>query len=413
MEDVSIQPTMRPTGQVMVDGRSQEANFYAQPTSDRPVEFAKAMFKQELGTVTCGPGDQRGKLLLTIDLDFNHGPQLASRKLNYAYGRYEEFKITGKRTDVIFGRSGALAIVYTNNPWYNVSLDDPAANVDGCVSDPTYRILAISDHLEIDIMKAIQAVTRNNSWFHLNPQDDMPRDYYRAGRVFIFVESPPQLLPFELPIYIAGSIEMKDHIPANLSHLTFARSAVRVEKGTALLTWGENNEWELQINTGAPLPTESVPTGNGTLILDAPIDWNIEVVDADDEDGTYIESHRVYDHPITYLAVEDHAIITLRTSISKTSNFVTPAVVDENFTTPLSGWLVFQDSSKYVPQLGTSIHKLPVRTQNTNVSRMRDAVGLNRMSALMQHVRGRRPQPIMRPAGQPDLLDLARAATQH
>nr|CAJ2444844.1 Hypothetical protein 3 CDS [Astacus astacus] len=418
MEDVALQSTMRPTGQVIVDGQSQEANFYAKPTSARPVENTEIFFKQALGTISFGPGDPRGKLLLTVELNFDHGENFRSRKLNYAYIKYSEFKLSGKRTDIVFGRSGSVGVVYTTNPWYQVSDMDPAANRAVITSDPTYRVLTISDTLDIDIMGMIQDATRSSSWYHNHPQNGMPLDYHMAGKVFLFVDNPPQALPYELPIHAVGTVQVKDFLPSSLASLTRVRQRTMIKAGTVgVLHWDESyNDWTVFFSS---INDEGYsPKGSGTFVPDEPLDitFAIKATEDAETDDAPIEFHHVYHAPNTFHSVTNLSTFHFRCSISKLSNILNPMLVDDGVLVDhdITGWAIFQTLADPNPATGgLNLASIPIAPSNHTRNHIRNIAGLEKFSNLERMARGQRPILKGRPAGEVNVLDLARAHISH
>nr|CAJ2358134.1 Hypothetical protein CDS [Astacus astacus] len=414
MENV-VERDIRPTGEVIVDTVPQQANFYAEPTSNRPVESTEIFFKDFVGTLSCTPGDARGMLLLAFDLDFNHGPNLTSRKLNYAYIKYKELKITGKRTDIVFGRSGSIGIVYTTNPWYQVSDTDPAANAAVIASDPTYRILTISDHLEIDIMRNIKNMVKANEWFHANVGAGMPYDYYTAGRVFVFVESPPQLLPYEMPVYCAGTVQVKDFIPTALSSLTRVKQRVVIKSGAVRRLMWDPAVSEYILHLALYSEDDDLPLGSGLFLPDEPMNDLVPVIDTpadgDEEDDAPTEMHHMYDSPTKYYASGTTGSVEFRCSVSKLTNFLEPKIPTGQDIIPadIPGWAVFQSqlpSTRIVG--GIHIDDIPVGKPHQSLASFRRIAGLQRVANLARTARGLEPIVTTRPAGDPDLLSLAR-----
>nr|UKQ11006.1 hypothetical protein 3 [signal crayfish associated hepe-like virus 1] len=410
MEDVTIASSSRPTGSVIVDKTVQDANFYGTPSGIRPVEDTEIFFKELVGSISAATSDPRGTLLLTIDLDFQHGENFAARKTNYGYIKYKELKITGKRTDIVFGRSGSIGIVYTTNPWYKLSTDDPAANAVAVASDPTYRVLTISDHLEVDIMKNIKDQIRANEWYFNHAGEGMPLDYYMAGKVFILVESPPQLLPYQIPVYTAGSVAVRDYLPTELSTLTFEKHYVDAPITEVTLNWQKRRS---EYAVVAYITSPQANTNVGEFILDDSLNGTIVVretpQDGDDVDNAPTEHHQLSDFPIAIFNEPSGAMLDIATTVSKLSNFMEPELVEHNLT-HVRGWAVYQTShkSRQAAVRGIPLDKIPVGAPSIPRSAFIRAAGIEAVSNLARVARNQRPVVVTRPAGDVDLLGMAR-----
>lgn len=412
MEDVAIVNSSRPTGSVIVNDTVQDANFYGEPSSTRPVENATIFFKHAIGTLSSASSDERGKLLLTIDLDFQHGETLRQRKHNYAFNQYREVKLTGKRTDIIFGRSGSIGVLYTTNPWYQLSDTDPAQNAVAAASDPTYRIVTISDHLEIDIWKNVKDMIRANNWFFANPGDGMPKDYYKAGRIFILTESPPQLLDYQIPLYLVGTIAVRDYIPTDLAALTYSK--VRVDHPFAMVKL----EWDTKVNEFVVNAYTTQPLGDftsvGQFVPDEPSNFSITIQAKPDGEEPELnlpvatEVHAVSDFPTNIVASDTGAMYTFRTTVTKLSNFLDPELVSHNITYVV-GHAVFEDlsSPEYRTYRGVPLDSMRNGVQSMPRERALRLGGVRAFANIARVAREQMPTVVTRPVGD-DVMNVTR-----
>jgi len=417
MEDVThVQSELtsaRPPGTVFVDRKALPATVYAKADGLRPVEDTEIFFKELVGTLQTAPLDPRGKLLLTIDLDFSHGNLLSARKQNYAYNKYKEIRVEGKRTDVIFGRSGSIGVIYTTNPWYQLSATDNAANALAAQSDPTYRVLTISDTLDMDLSGMIKDFVREGGWYFANPGESMPLDYHIAGRIFFLTEIPPQILSYELPVYLAGTVQVKDYIPTELSALTFSKTRIEGDIRLVQLTWdSEISQYvvDVYVNSlitgnavGSYLPDQSQPMS--ITIREVP-----EAGEAADELDPPTEVHSIIDYPCKVINATETTLLEFRTTISKLSNFNVPELVEYDIPDQ-AGWGVFEDSvpMKYRSYKGIPLDSMPTRSVNMRPEVFSRAVGPETLANMRRVARGGRPLVVTRPIGA-DISDIARLA---
>jgi len=416
MENVTTAPTeftsARPPGSVLVDKTVQDATVYGTPSGNRPVEATDIFFKEHIGTITTSATDLRGTLLLTIDLDFNHGEVLRSRKTNYAYNQYAELRLEGKRTDVIFGRSGSVGMAFTTNPWYKLSATDAAANAVALQSDPTFRVITMSDMVDVDLNHFVKDMIRANSWYFANPSPTMPDDYYIAGRIFIVTEIPPQLLSYQMPLYIAGTVKVRDYIPTALASLTYSKQRVDATPSVTDLDWDANlNEYVINVYCNDVIEdTEAV----GDFVPDVALTKTVTIrqtPEPGEEPERFLDAptevHMINDFPCKVTANDAGTTFTFRTTITKLTNFTEPEIVETNIP-DLHGYVVFEDNTpiQYKTYAGKSLDSIPVRSVKMPKAVINRIVGPQLLHN-MQRVRRQLPPVVTtRPAGQ-DVLNLA------
>lgn len=331
-----------PSGDVQVGETTQPGGFYGSVTRRGAVERVKLFFKQSHGIVTAQPSDPPGKLLAVIDLDFHHGTLLAKRKTNYAKGSYLQVKIQGKRVDIAFGRSGAIAVVFTTNPWYKYSTVNAAANLAAARSDPNYKLYVINESIDIDLGRDFAEAVLPQHDFFFNASRDMPANYHTAGRVYILLETAPTLMPYSIPMYVEGTINATGYIPTELSTIEFSKTKIEgAPTSDGVFSYTPADGWVYSFHV-------KVPTigghAYGVFVTESAIDGTVVVKETPADDGEeddYEEIVHVFEAPVTAYYSHSSVSLAFRTSLPYDSGFINPMVVSTSISN-VKGYGVFE-----------------------------------------------------------------------
>nr|APG77859.1 hypothetical protein [Beihai hepe-like virus 4] len=343
--------TAHPSSGVQVGNTRGDAGVYG-PLTKVPVEDNKLFFKQRIGDLSMSPSVVPGTLLLSYVFSGVHDTITNQRLSKYLQYRYTDLKITAKRVDIAFGRSGSILAVPTRDPFAGMQQDNLTDALEEGLRAPASKTIASSDQIDFDMLSCFNDTKDPFGWHYLTTGNEVvPSNMTISCKIFILAQDVPQALNYSLPVYCEGTIAVRGYAMQIPRTLAFKRQII-LEAAPELEFYPPTGDFAFRYHQLA----EIEDTAGHLYVVDK---TNHSVVIEDDEG--HKEYHKVIISRGSAAVVENNLVAFLPTGLVSRTQIANPKYV-RGLPATLNTILVTEMPSTPQPicHNGTPINNLPV-----------------------------------------------------
>lgn len=385
---MDTQKTEMPSGGFPVQEKPADASLYGE--QQQTVEESKCeYFKQLLFNLIMTNESVPGEILGQHTFDFDHTETFNSRIVDYCKAYYKDLDIKGKRVDPVFTRSGAIGVLITGNPWFELSDTDHATNLATFHQHPDSRIIAISDPINRELASAFRKYSRGKE-FYLNKAADMPLDYTTAGKVFFICVSPPVALAYQTPVYVEGNVVVSGYQPP-VPVGEFVREEFELRSEPTI-------EWDASIANYSFVWSENIdPTRSfyGDAITMAQGESKVHIKSTA---SRFREVHRFRDLPGKAVAMDGVLVVSLPINLADITKFSEPLYADGLPNPMIISVFVRHQAFSKKTYRGKPIGSYPLGSANISEEEIERNIPAEHFTRLLTISSGQEHERLVRPA---------------